>query len=182
MKKKVLFLVAAVLLGFAACAQKSEPRPDRKVLVAYFSATGTTKAVADRIAAATGGELYAITPAEPYTPDDLNWNDANSRTTAEMNDPKARPALAGAMPDVEGYDVVYLGFPIWWNTAPRPVNSFLEQCDLGGKTVIPFATSGGSGIANAQRELQKAYPEVKWQEGQLLNDATDKDIKAFLAP
>lgn len=182
MKKKVLFLVAAVLLGFAACAQKSEPRPDRKVLVAYFSATGTTKAVAERIAAATGGELYAITPAEPYTSDDLNWNDANSRTTAEMNDPKARPALAGAMPDVEGYDVVYLGFPIWWNTAPRPVNSFLEQCDLGGKTVIPFATSGGSGIANAQRELQKAYPEVKWQEGQLLNDATDKDIKAFLAP
>lgn len=182
MKKKVLFLVAAVLLGFAACAQKSEPRPDRKVLVAYFSATGTTKAVAERIAAATGGELYAITPAEPYTLDDLNWNDANSRTTAEMNDPKARPALAGAMPDVDGYDVVYLGFPIWWNTAPRPVNSFLEQCDLGGKTVIPFATSGGSGIANAQRELQKAYPEVKWQEGQLLNDATDKDIKAFLAP
>ena len=182
MKKKVLFLVAAVLLGFAACAQKSEPRPDRKVLVAYFSATGTTKAVAERIAAATGGELYAITPAEPSTPDDLNWNDANSRTTAEMNDPKARPALAGAMPDVGGYDVVYLGFPIWWNTAPRPVNSFLEQCDLGGKTVIPFATSGGSGIANAQRELQKAYPEVKWQEGQLLNDATEKDIKAFLAP
>ena len=126
--------------------------------------------------------MYAITQDEPYTPDDLNWNDANSRTTAEMNDPKARPALAGAMPDVEGYDVVYLGFPIWWNTAPRPVNSFLEQCDLGGKTVIPFATSGGSGIANAQRELQKAYPEVKWQEGQLLNDATEKDIKAFLAP
>ena len=99
-----------------------------------------------------------------------------------MNGPAVRPVWAGALPGVGGYDVVYLGCPVWWSTAPRSVNSFLEQCDLGGKTVIPFATSCGSGIANAQRELQKAYPEVKWQEGQLLNDATEKDIKAFLAP
>ena len=118
---------------------------------------------------------------EAYTSNDLNWHDENSRSSVEMNDAKARPGIvknfSGAAAD---YDVVYLGYPIWWNQAPRVINTFLETYDFSGKTIIPFATSGGSSIDNSAKELQKAYPSIKWGRGQLLNHATTGEIKTFI--
>ena len=141
----------------------------RNILVAYFSASGVTARVAKEIAAATGAELYEIRPAQPYTRADLDWTNKKSRSSVEMNDPACRPALAEAAPDMGKYDTVFLGFPIWWYVEPRIVDTFVEACDLTGKTVIPFATSGGSGVAGAARSLAKAYPQARWKDGKLLN-------------
>ena len=140
-----------------------------KTLVAYFSATGTTARVAQKVAAATGGELYAITPAQPYTDADLDWNDKESRSSVEMNDPESRPAIKGKIQDIGENNVLFLGYPIWWDLCPHPVNTFLEKYDFSGKTVIPFATSGGSSIAHSVRQLRKLYPNVTWNDGKLLN-------------
>ena len=141
----------------------------RNILVAYFSASGVTARVAKEIAAATGAELHEIRPAQPYTRADLDWTNKKSRSSVEMNDPACRPALAGEVPDMGRYDTVFLGFPIWWYVEPRIVDTFVEACDLTGKTVIPFATSGGSGVAGAARSLAKAYPQARWKDGKLLN-------------
>lgn len=141
----------------------------RNILVAYFSASGVTARVAKEIAAATGAELHEIRPAQPYTRADLDWTNKNSRSSVEMNDPACRPALAEAAPDMGKYDTVFLGFPIWWYVEPRIVDTFVEACDLTGKTVIPFATSGGSGVEGAARSLAKAYPQARWKDGKLLN-------------
>ena len=130
---------------------------NHKVLVAYFSATGVTARAAPKVAEVTGGEVYAITPAKPYTDADLDWRDKQSRSSVEMNDPKARPALGGERLDVSEYDVVFIGYPIWWNQAPRLINTFIESHDLKGKTVIPFATSGGSTIAGSAATLKRTY-------------------------
>ena len=124
-------------------------QPNQKVLVAYFSATGVTARAAQKVAEATGGEVYTITPAKPYTDADLDWRDKQSRSSVEMNDPKARPALGGERFDVSEYDVVFIGYPIWWNQAPRLINTFIESHNLKGKAVIPFATSGGSTISGS---------------------------------
>ena len=142
-----------------------------KVLVAYFSAEGTTARVAREAAAAVGGDLFEIRPAEPYTTADLDWRNKQSRSSQEMNDPACRPALAGPAPDVSGYDAVLLGFPIWWYVEPRVVDSFVEAAGLAGVRVTPFATSGGSGIGGAEKSLAEKYPEVAWQRGALLNVA-----------
>ena len=142
----------------------------RNILVAYFSASGVTARVAKEIAAATGAELHEIRPAQPYTRADLDWTNKNSRSSVEMNDPACRPALAEAAPDMGKYDAVFLGFPIWWYVEPRIVDTFLDGCDLTGKTLIPFATSGGSGVEGAARNLAKAYPQARWKGGKLLND------------
>ena len=136
-----------------------------KVLVAYFSPTGTTKRAAQAIAGAIGADLYEIRPETPYTPGDLNWMDKRSRSTIEMNDPASRPAMAGDVPDLSGYDTVFLGFPIWWYVEPRIVDTFLERCDLSGKRVIPFATSGGSGIGQAETSLRARFPLARWEKG-----------------
>lgn len=140
-----------------------------KTLVVYFSATGTTARAAQRIARETGADLYEIRPAKAYGAADLDWRNARSRSSVEMNDPKARPALAAPAADLSDYEVVYLGYPIWWDMAPRVVQTFLENHDLKGKRIIPFATSGSSGIANSVSELRKAYPELDWREGRLMN-------------
>ncbi len=154
-------------------AQKSSTeagnQPDAKILVAYFSCTGTTEKMAAAISNETGGKLYRITPATAYTSADLDWNDKSSRSSVEMADEKSRPALGGEMIDLKDYDVVFLGYPIWWDLCPRPVNTFLETYDFSGKTVIPFATSGGSSITNSVAQLKKLYPDIKWEEGRLLN-------------
>ena len=113
-----------------------------KTLVAYFSASGETARLAKTLAQAAGGDLYAIVPEQAYTSADLNWNDKHSRSSLEMNDPASRPAIAGKVPDMGGYDTVFVGFPIWWYVAPTIVKTFLESYDFSGKTVIPFATSG----------------------------------------
>ena len=153
---------------------------NHKVLVAYFSATGVTARAAQKVAEATGGEVYAITPAKPYTDADLDWRDKQSRSSVEMNDQKARPALGGERLDVSEYDVVFIGYPIWWNQAPRLINTFIESHNLKGKTVIPFATSGGSTIAGSAATLKRSYPALEWKEGRLLNRADEKTLRTWI--
>lgn len=152
---------------------------ESKVLVAYFSATGTTKTIAQRIANVTGGDLYEIGPEQPYTSADLDWTDNKSRSSVEMHNLKSRPAIKGGKAGIDGYDIVFIGFPIWWNLAPTVVNTFIESHSLTGKTVIPFATSGGSSISNSEKELRKAYPEINWREGRLLNGTDEKTISEW---
>ena len=153
---------------------------NHKVLVAYFSATGVTARAAQKVAEATGGEVYAITPAKPYTDADLDWNDKQSRSSVEMNDPKARPALGGERLDVSEYDIVFIGYPVWWNQAPRLINTFIESHNLKGKTVIPFATSGGSTISGSTATLKRTYPALDWKEGRLLNRADEKTVRTWI--
>ena len=153
---------------------------NHKILVAYFSATGVTARAAQNVAEATGGEVYAITPAKPYTDADLDWRDKQSRSSVEMNDPKARPALGGKRLDVSEYDVVFIGYPIWWDQAPRIINTFIESHDLKGKTVIPFATSGGSTISCSAATLKRSYPALEWKEGRLLNRADEKTVRTWI--
>ena len=140
-----------------------------KVLVAYFSASGVTARAAREIAAATGGELFEIAPALPYSRADLDWTDKNSRSSVEMNDEGCRPAMKSAPPDISGFDRIFIGFPIWWYVEPRIIDTFLERVDLAGKEVVAFATSGGSGIAGAERRMRALCPEAKWQKGKLVN-------------
>lgn len=152
---------------------------DTKAVVCYFSATGTTKAVAERIAALTGADLHQITPAEPYTAADLDWNDRHSRSSVEMNDPKSRPALKDSVTDLSAYSVVYLGYPNWWNTHPTIINTFIEANDLAGKTIVPFMTSGGSDIDHSEKELKRQYPALTFGPGMLMNGKSDAQIKAW---
>ena len=142
-----------------------------KRLVTYFSATGTTGRVAERLAKAAGADLYQIAPAKAYTRADLDWNDASSRTSVEKGDESSRPDLAGGVPDVSGYDVVFVGFPIWWYVEPRIVDTFLEACDLSGTTVVAFATSGGSGVSGATKRIRTILPKARVLEGRALNGA-----------
>ena len=139
-----------------------------KILIAYFSASGVTARTAKEMAKAAGADLYEICPAEPYTAADLNWMDQKSRSTLEMNDPACRPAIAAPAADLDQYDTVFVGFPIWWYVEPRIVDTFLDGVALEGKTVIPFATSGGSGVENAAAHLKELYPAADWRPGKLL--------------
>lgn len=141
-----------------------------KTLVAYFSASGTTAHAAKEIAEAVEADLYEICPIRPYTAADLDWNDKQSRSTAEMNDPTCRPDIAGAVKDMEQYDTIFIGFPIWWYVEPRIVDTFLESYDLAGKTMIPFATSSGSGIGRAEKSLREHCAKANWKQGKLVND------------
>ena len=143
-----------------------------KKLVAYFSASGVTEAVAKNLAQAAEADLYKIQPAIPYTAADLDWMNKKSRSSLEMTDPDSRPAMAAPAPDMARYDTVFVGFPIWWGVEPRVVDTFLESRDLTGKTVIPFATSGGSGMAYAQQHLQGLYPALRWEQGELVTART----------
>lgn len=146
-----------------------------KALIAYFSASGVTARLARTLAEAVNGDLYEIVPAVPYTKADLNWMDKHSRSTLEMADPASRPAIAGALPDVSGYDTVFVGFPIWWYVAPTIINTFLEGCDLSGKTVVPFATSGGSGMGETNLKLQPSCPNSRLLEGKVMKSRTAKE-------
>mgnify|MGYP005779558001 FL=1 len=143
-----------------------------KTLVAYFSASGVTARVAKDVADAAGADLYEIRPAQPYSPGDLDWMDKKSRSTLEMNDPACRPAIDGQVKGMEQYDTILIGFPIWWYVEPRIVDTFLDSYDFSGKTLIPFATSGGSGISKAQKSLQEHCPAANWKQGQLLNGSS----------
>ena len=140
-----------------------------KMLVAYFSASGTTERVAKDLAAAIGADLFEIVPKQPYTNADLNWQDKKSRTTIEKNDETSRPAIAGTVADMGVYDTVFVGFPVWWYVEPRIIDTFLEAYDFAGKTVVPFATSGGSGLGQAPRRMQTLAPGAKVLAGGLLN-------------
>ena len=132
-----------------------------KKLVAYFSASGTTKKVAERLAKAAGADLFEIKPTIPYTSADLNWMDKESRSSVEMNDPDSRPEIAETMPNMADYDTVFIGFPIWWYIAPHIINTFLESYNLTGKTIVPFATSGGSDMGKTNERLAESCKGAK---------------------
>lgn len=150
-------------------------------LVAYFSATGTTAKAAKALANAVGGELYEIKPAVPYTNADLNWMDKGSRSSVEMKDAHSRPALADTDAPVAGHDVIFLGFPVWWYVAPTILNTFLEAYDFTGKTIVLFATSGGSGLGKSASGLRPSTPGAKIVDGKLLNGRlSEAELKAWV--
>ena len=179
MKHFTTILCAAIMLfGMSACAQKPQQINNstnqqsnnmNKTLVVYFSATGTTKAAAQRLAKEFNADLYEITPEQPYTAADLDWRDKTSRSTIEMKDKSSRPAIQGKCENIADYDTVWIGFPVWWYTAPTIVNTFIEAHDLSGKVLNVFATSGGSGVEGSANDLKKAYPQYNWGESRLMN-------------
>lgn len=151
-----------------------------KTLVAYFSAGGVTRRAAERLAAAAGADLFAIRPVVPYTEADLDWTDKNSRSTREMQDPASRPAIAEMPGNMDEYDTVFLGFPIWWYVAPAIIRTFLENGDFSGKTIIPFATSGGSGLGKTVEGLKPlCAASARWLPGRMLNRVSEQELKAF---
>lgn len=153
-----------------------------KKLVAYFSASGVTKRVAEQLAQAAGADLFAIEPAVPYTKADLDWTNKRSRSSVEMNDPSSRPEIAGRLDNMGEYDTIFLGFPIWWYVAPTIINTFLESYDFSGKAIVPFATSGGSGLGKTVDVLKPlCSSRAQWLPGKLLNNATAGEIAAWLA-
>ena len=150
-------------------------------LVAYFSATGTTARAAKALAKAADADLYEIKPAIPYTRADLNWMDKGSRSSVEMNDKHSRPALAHMDAPIAGHDVIFLGFPIWWYTAPTIINTFLESYDFSGKTIVLFATSGGSGLGKSAAGLRPSAPGARIVDGRLLNGRLSEDeLKSWI--
>ena len=182
MKKIAMMLAALLTISLSACSQgnKKENKEMKKVLIAYFSASGVTEGVAMQLAEVTGGDLHKIQPEQPYTDADLDWRDKQSRSSVEMQDKNSRPAITNKLANMQDYDVVYVGFPIWWYTAPTIINTFMEAYDFKGKTVIPFATSGGSSIKKACKDLKAAYPDVNWKEGKLLNRVSKQDLDTWV--
>lgn len=185
MKRLILLAVATVLTLSACSQQKSQnketaenvPTKEMKTLVTYFSASGVTKGVAERLAKAIGADIMEIVPEQRYTEADLDWRDKSSRSTLEMKDKNSRPAIVKGEFNPEDYDVICVGFPIWWYTCPTIINTFMESFDHSGKTIIPFATSGGSTIDKACADLKATYPKANWKEGKLLNNATEQDLQ-----
>lgn len=151
-----------------------------KTLIAYFSVSGVTAKAAAILANAVAGDLYEIKPEIPYTPEDLNWQDKNSRSSLEMKDPISRPKLADRDANIAAYDRIFLGFPIWWYTAPKIIRTFLESYDFSGKTIILFATSGGSGLGKTAKDLSSSCPDSIMKEGGLMNgDLSPKTLKQW---
>ena len=154
----------------------------KKVLTAVFSASGVTKRVGEKIAEISGGDFFEIVPEEIYTAADLDWRDKQSRSTLEMNDPSSRPAIRGRVENMEDYDTVIIGFPIWWGIAPRIIETFLESYDFSGKTIVPFVTSGGSGVGRSDTALQKNVSgDVKWTKGIQINRPDETAIRKWLS-
>ena len=170
--KQTLLIIFSLLIMSTVSAQN-------KTLVAYFSATGTTKNVATELAAVANADLHEIKPAQAYTKADLDWHNKQSRSSVEMADKSSRPAITDKLANMSDYQTVYVGFPIWWYTAPTIVNTFFESYDFKGKTVYLFATSGGSTIDKAVSDLQAAYPEINIKSGRLLNFAGKKELQEF---
>ena len=181
MKKLLILLVTAAV--FAACNTKPTPQvtvekekqpmptlSTQKALVAYFSATGNTKKVAENLAKALNADIYEIKPAVPYTATDLNWRDKTSRSSVEMSNEASRPEMAENDISVKEYDVIYLGFPIWWGTAPHIVKTFLEKHDFSNKKIVLFATSGSSGMGNTAEDLKPSVATIaQIRPGKVLN-------------
>ena len=185
MRKLTIIATALLALAFGACSQSNKQKEQAetksmKTLVAYFSASGVTKGVAQQLAEVAGADIHEITPAQRYTDADLDWRDSLSRSSMEMKDKASRPAITGLLDNMGDYDVVYVGFPIWWYTCPTIINTFIESYDFRGKTLIPFATSGGSDISKACADLREAYPQVNWLQGKLLNGATRDALQQWV--
>ena len=145
------------------------------LLVAYFSATGNTEGIAQHIQSVLDADLYEIVPEVPYTDEDLNYSNDSCRANQEQNDPAARPAITGALENPEDYDVVFLGYPIWWGQAPKVLYTFLENCDFGDATIVPFCTSGSSGINGSLDDLHALAPEATWMDGQRFSSEVSQD-------
>ncbi len=201
MKKSILLIMVLLLFCLSACGTKEEEmkpetpeetheekeeemtqeKTEERILIAYFSATGTTKGVAEKIAAVTGGDLYEIVPEEPYTDADLNYNDKDSRSTKEQNDKSVRPAIGSDPVDMSVYDTVYIGFPIWWGEEPRILDTFAETYDFTGKNVIPFCTSGGSGIGRSGPNMEALAGSGNWLDGKRLRaDVSERDLSSWI--
>ena len=150
-------------------------------LVAYFSATGNTEGVAEHLQAILDADLYEIVPAEPYSDDDLNYNVSDCRANREQNDPDARPAVDGTVENMDGYDVIFLGYPIWWGEAPKIISTFLESYDFTGKTIVPFCTSGSSGIGSSAEHLAGLAGSSTWLEGaRFAPGASQEEVAAWV--
>jgi len=184
-RKWSLLLVAILAISVSACSQtnnKTADNPnDNKVLVAYFSATGTTRVEAQLLAKVVKGTLYEIEPATKYTAADLDWHNNNSRSSIEMNDESSRPAIVKNLSNLNQYSTVYLGSPIWWGTVPRIINTFLDTYDLSGKTVYLFVTSGSSMPDQALRNLKKQYPKVNFVAAKRVNNLSASNLKAWVS-
>lgn len=183
--KKLIFTILATAVALTATASgqllnRNNMDKNSKMLVAYFSATGTTMEAATRLAEVAKADLYEILPETPYTPADLNWRDKSSRSSVEMADKSSRPAIAGKVENMEQYDVVFVGFPIWWYIAPTIINTFLEQYDFSGKTVVPFFTSGGSGTGETLKYLQPSAPDANWKSPKNFNYLSDEEMKDWV--
>ena len=177
--KKTLIALALMATVLPSCAQNKKNN-EMKTLVAYFSATGTTEAVAKDLAEVTGATLYEIKPEVKYTAADLDWRNKESRSTIEMQDKNSRPAIVKDLKDADSYDVIYIGFPVWWYTAPTIINTFIEAYGFEGKTVIFFATSGGSSIDKANKDFAEAYPKINWKAGRVLNGASKATLSSWV--
>lgn len=151
-----------------------------KALVAYFSATETTRGLAERLAGAIDAELFRIKPKQEYTEQDLDWTKKTSRSSIEMADKNTRPAIASKIKDISEYDVIFLGFPIWWYREPSIIDTFIESYDLAGTTIVPFATSGGSGIGDADENIRKLSPMAKIEKGKRFSTSvSDAELKKW---
>ena len=171
--KKILFILS-LFLPFMAHADNN------KILVAYFSATGTTAEVAQKLANAINADLFEIVPEQPYTSDDLNWQNNQSRTSIEMGDKNSRPAIASKIEDLSQYNIVFVGSPIWWGREPSIMDTFIESYDFDGKTIIPFVTSGSSGIGDYGANLQALAPDAKVLVGKRFSsDVSGEELKAW---
>ena len=152
----------------------------KKILEAYFSASGTTKRTATLLAKAANADLFEIQPKEPYTSADLDWMNKKSRSSLEMNDPSSRPEIGSRIENMGEYDVVFLGFPVWWYTAPTIIKTFLESYDFSGKQIVLFATSGGSGLGKTESALKPCAPNAVWKGGKLLNGASEASLRSWV--
>ena len=181
MNKILVSLSVLCMACFSVSAQQKNSNMEKtNILVAYFSATGTTAKVAHRIAEISKGDIYEITPEQSYTLADLDWHNQKSRSSLEMNDAKSRPALKGQKENMQDYDTVFIGYPIWWDQAPRIINTFIESHHLEGKKLIPFATSGSSEIGNSVNTLKKTYPDLEWESGRLMNNVSSKALQSWV--
>ncbi len=151
-----------------------------KILVAYFSASGTTGRTAALLAKAAGADLFEIQPKVPYTAADLDWTNKKSRSSLEMNDPASRPEIGKRLENMADYGVVFVGFPVWWYTAPTIIKTFLESYDFAGKTIVPFATSGGSGLGKTESALRPCAPGAVWKTGKVLRGETEHSLKNWV--
>ena len=186
MMKKLTAVLFALMLTLSclpiAVAEAQPAETGSHILVVYFSATGTTKGVAEKLAEGLSADLYEIVPEEPYTDADLNYNDRKSRTSVETDDPSCRPAIAGELPDLTGYDTILIGYPIWWGDVPRIVSNFVEQVDLTDKTLAVFFTSGGSGLGSSMKHLEQQAGAGTWLEGKRFSARTTvEELKSWAA-
>lgn len=184
-------IICCLALAFVACnagggnenpdGGKLSPTDPSNIIVAYFSCTNNTKGIAEKIASATGGELYRIEPAQPYTQEDLAYGNASCRANNEQNSSTARPAISGSVQNMAQYDVVYLGYPIWWGKAPKIIYTFLESYEFAGKTIVPFCTSGSSSISGSLPEIQALANDATWLGGRRFDaNASQAEIKTWV--